>query len=182
MSDPAPKFYPVVLLSSTISGTNYLSVWVSFKSVLVTRNSVQVVYFRHHSKNHKWGIWAHKTRQVESQVKGAFWSLFGGVDSNENVVVIQSLSLSLFPLFPPPICHEVMGPDATILVFWILSFKPTFSLSSSTFIKRLFSCLLSAIMVMSSAYLRLLIFLPAILIPAVLPPAQRFSWCTLHIS
>ena len=29
------------------------------------------------------------------------------------------------------ICHEVMGPDAMILVFWMLSFKPTFSLSSS---------------------------------------------------
>ena len=37
------------------------------------------------------------------------------------------------------ICHEVMGPDAMILVFWMLSFKPTFSLSSFTFIKRLFS-------------------------------------------
>ena len=39
----------------------------------------------------------------------------------------------------PSICHEVMGPDALILVFRILSFKPTFSLSSFTFIKRLFS-------------------------------------------
>ena len=38
----------------------------------------------------------------------------------------------------PSICHEVMGPDAMILVFWMLSFKPTFSLSSFTFIKRLF--------------------------------------------
>ena len=27
------------------------------------------------------------------------------------------------------ICHEVMGPDAIILVFWMISFKPTFSLS-----------------------------------------------------
>ena len=35
-------------------------------------------------------------------------------------------------------CHEVMGPDAMILVFWMLSFKPTFSLSFFTFIKRLF--------------------------------------------
>ena len=26
----------------------------------------------------------------------------------------------------PPICHEMMGPDAMILVFWIMSFKPTF--------------------------------------------------------
>ena len=39
----------------------------------------------------------------------------------------------------PSICHEVMGPDAMILVFWMLSFKPTFSPSSFTFIKRLFS-------------------------------------------
>ena len=66
----------------------------------------------------------------------------------------------------PSICHEVMGPDAMIIVFWMLSFRPTFSLSSFTFIKRLFlSSSLSAIRVMSSAYLRLLLFLPAILIP-----------------
>ena len=83
----------------------------------------------------------------------------------------------------PYICHEVMGPDAMILVFWILSFKPTFSLSSFTFIKRLFSSsLLSVRRVVSSACLRLLIFLPAILIPAVLQLAQHLSWCTLHIS
>src|SRR5574337_510375 len=48
----------------------------------------------------------------------------------------------------------------------MLSFKPAFSLSSFTVIKRLFSSLLSAIRVVSSAYLRLLIFLLAILIPA----------------
>ena len=66
----------------------------------------------------------------------------------------------------PSICHEVMGPDAMILGFWMLSFKLTFSLSSFIFIKRLFSSSsLSAIRMMSSAYLRLLIFLPAILIP-----------------
>ena len=28
----------------------------------------------------------------------------------------------------PSICHEVMGPDAMILVFWMLGFNPTFSL------------------------------------------------------
>ena len=27
----------------------------------------------------------------------------------------------------PSISHEVMGPDAMILIFWMLSFKPTFS-------------------------------------------------------
>ena len=31
----------------------------------------------------------------------------------------------------PSISHEMMGPDAMILVFWMLSFKPTFSLSNS---------------------------------------------------
>ena len=59
-----------------------------------------------------------------------------------------------------------MGPDVMIFIFWMLSFKPTFSLSSFTFIKRLFSSSLSARRVVSSAYLRLLIFLPAILIIA----------------
>ena len=60
-----------------------------------------------------------------------------------------------------------MGPDAMILIFWMLSFKPTFSLSSFTFIKKLFSSsLLTTIKVVSSVYLRSLIFLPAILIPA----------------
>ena len=33
----------------------------------------------------------------------------------------------------PSICHEVVGPDAMIFVFWMLSFKPLFSLSSFTF-------------------------------------------------
>ena len=67
----------------------------------------------------------------------------------------------------PSISHEVMRPDAMILVFWMLSFKPTLSLSSFTFIKRHFSSSsLSAIRVVSSAYLRLLLCIPAILIPA----------------
>ena len=75
----------------------------------------------------------------------------------------------------PSICHEVMGPDAMILVFWMLSFKPTFSFSSFAFIKRHFSSYsLSAIRVVSSAYLRLLIFVPAILIPACASSSPPF--------
>ena len=75
----------------------------------------------------------------------------------------------------PTISHEVMGRDAIILVFWMLSFKPAFSLSSFTFIKKLFSYfLLSAIKVVSSEYLRLLIFLPAILIPACASSSPAF--------
>ena len=69
--------------------------------------------------------------------------------------------------FSPSICHEVMESDSKIFVFWMSSFKPAFSLFYLTFIKRLFSSSsLSSIKVVSSACLRLLIFLPAILIPA----------------
>jgi len=72
-------------------------------------------------------------------------------------------------------CHEVMGLDTMMLVFWMLSFKPTFSFSSFTFIKRLFSSSsLSAIRVVSSAYLRLLVFLPEILIPAYVSSSPAF--------
>ena len=46
---------------------------------------------------------------------------------------IKSLTVSIVSW---SICHEVIGPDAMILVFWMLSFKPNFSLSSFTFIKR----------------------------------------------
>ena len=75
----------------------------------------------------------------------------------------------------PSICHEVMGLDAMILVFWMLSFKSTLSPSSFTFIKRLFnSSSLSAIRVVSSAYLRLLVFLPAMLIPACASSSSLF--------
>ena len=67
-----------------------------------------------------------------------------------------------FPIY----LHEMMGPDAIILVFWMLSFRPAFLLFSFNFIKRLFSSSsFSAIRVVSSAFLRLLIFLLAILIP-----------------
>ena len=82
----------------------------------------------------------------------------------------------------PSIYHEVMGPDAMILVVWMLSFKPTFSLSSFTFIKRFFiSFSVSAIKVVSSAYLRLLIFPLGILIPACALSSAAFR-CILHTS
>ena len=93
---------------------------------------------------------------------------------------MKSVTVSI--VSPSP-CYEMMGLDAMILVSWILSFKPTISLSFFTFIKRLFSSpSLSVIRVVSPAYLRSLIFLLAILIPACAHPAQHFTRCTLHIS
>ena len=55
-----------------------------------------------------------------------------------SVVILESPKLKSATV-SPSICREVMGPDAMILVYWILSFKSTFSLSSFTFIKRLVS-------------------------------------------
>ena len=85
----------------------------------------------------------------------------------------------------PSICHEVMGSDAMILVFWMLSFKSTFSFSYFTVVKSLFSSSsLSAIRVVSSVCLRLLIFLPAISIPVCASSSPAFlmmySACKLN--
>ena len=75
----------------------------------------------------------------------------------------------------PSICHEMMGLDAMIFVLWMFNVKPAFTLSSFTFIKKLFSfSLLSAIWVVLSAILRLLLFLLAILIPACVSSSLVF--------
>ena len=73
---------------------------------------------------------------------------------------------------------ELNGSRCHDLRFLMLSSKAAFSLSSFTFIKKLFSSsLLSAIRVRSCAYLKLL-FLLAILIPACNLPHPAF--CILH--
>ena len=77
---------------------------------------------------------------------------------------IKSVTVTTSPL---SICHKVMGPDSMILVFFLLlSYKPAFSFSSFTLIKRLFSSFSLFTSRLASAYLRLLIFIPAILILA----------------
>ena len=65
-------------------------------------------------------------------------------------------------------CHDLSFMNVCVLSHF-------FSLCSFTFTKRLFSSSsLSAIRVVSSAYLRLLIFLPAILIPACASSSLAF--------
>ena len=89
---------------------------------------------------------------------------------------IKSVTVSTFCPFN---CHEVMGPDSMIFVFWVLSFKPAFSLSFFTLIKRFFSSSsLFAVRVVSSAYLRLLIFLQAILIPGC--DSSSLAFCMIY--
>ena len=89
---------------------------------------------------------------------------------------IKSLSVSIVS---PSICHEVMRLNAMTLVFWMLSFKTTFLLSLFTFIKKLFnSSSFSSKRLVSAAYLRLLIFLLAILNLACASSSLMF--CTMY--
>ena len=95
--------------------------------------------------------------------------------SDFGIPKIKYLTVSI--IFPS-IRHEMMRLESMNLVFWMLSFKPTFSLSSFTFIKRFFSSSsLSAKSMVSSAYLRLLIFLPAILI--LIWASSRLVFCRM---
>ena len=90
---------------------------------------------------------------------------------------INSLTVSIYlPWSNGTGCHD-LG------FFWILSFKPAFSLSSFTLIKSFFSSL-SAIRMVSLVYLRLLIFLPAILIPACVSssPALRMMYSAYKLN
>ena len=118
--------------------------------------------------------------------RSKFFFLISWLQSPSAVILepkkMKFLTLSLVS---PSVYHELMGPAAVIFVYWMLSFKPGFSLFSFTFIQRFFnSSLLSAIRVVSSAYLRLLIFLLAILIPACASSSPTFhtmySACKLN--
>ena len=82
-----------------------------------------------------------------------------------------------FPIYLP----QSHGPDAMILVFWMLSFKPAFSLFSFTFIKRLFSFSCFLPLGWCHLHLKLLRFLLAILIPACVSSSlafyMRYNFC-----
>ena len=116
------------------------------------------------------------SRMVISFLSGSKHLLISWLQSPSAVILEpKKINFVTVSIVSPSICHEVMGPGAMILIFWMMSFKPTFSLSSFSFTKRLFSSYsLSAIRVVSSAYLRLMIFLPAILIPAYAPSSPAF--------
>ena len=73
--------------------------------------------------------------------------------------------------FPSSISHEVMGLDAMILAFWMLSFKPAFSPSLRGSLVPLHFLPWEWYQL---AYLRLLLFLPAILIPVCNSSSQAF--------
>ena len=104
--------------------------------------------------------------------------LISWLQSPSAVILEQKKSLTV-SIVSPSMCHEVMGPDAMILISecWVL--RQVFHSPLSTFIKRLFiSSSLSAIRVVLSAYLRLLIFLPVILISAC--GSSSLAFCMMY--
>ena len=95
---------------------------------------------------------------------------FNIMDASPSAVILEHKKIKTLNIF-----REVMGLDDMISVFGMLSFKLTFSLSSFAFIKRLFSSSsLSAKRVVSSVYLRLLMFLLAIFISACTSSSLAF--------
>ena len=108
--------------------------------------------------------------------------LVSWLQSPSTVILEPKKRKSVSFYFSISICHEVMGLDAMIFVFWMLSFKPAFSLSSFTFIKRLIS---SSSLSARRAPLHIWgywHFSWQSWFQLVLHPAQHFAWCTLCLS
>ena len=142
---------------TTTERTIALTRWITFEkvmSLLFHMLSRLVIAFLPRSK-HLWISWLQSPSTVILKPKK-----------------IKSHCFHCLPIFWP----WSDGPDAMILVFSVLSFKSDFSLSSFTFIKRVFSSsLLSALSVVLSAYLRLLIFPLESWFQFVLHPAWHFT-------
>ena len=94
-----------------------------------------------------------------------------------STVILEPKKIKYATTFFLSICHELMRPNAIFLVFWMLSFKPAFHSPLSSSLKGSLVplyFLLSAFRVISVAYLRLLIFLPGILLDSSLWVS---AWC-----
>ena len=88
---------------------------------------------------------------------------------------IKSITLCTFS---PYICHEVMTPDAMLLVFWMLSFKPAFTVLPS-------SRGLVPLRFLPLGWYHLhgwgcWYFSGQSWFQLVIHPAQHFVWCALH--
>ena len=153
----------------------------NLKESIITRTALQEMAWESPARGSKRMLDNNRRNNILSRFVTAFLPRSNGLliswlQSPSAVILepkrVKSLTVSTVSL---SIYHEVIGPDAMIFIFWRLSFKQAFWLSSFTFIKRLFSfSLLSAIRMVSSAYLRLLIFLLAILIPACTSSSLAF--------
>ena len=93
---------------------------------------------------------------------------------------IKSVTVSIIS---PSVCHEVIGPDAMILVFWMLSFRPSFH---SPLLPWLRGCLIPLHFLPLEWY-HLHIwgcwyFSWQSWFQLVIHPTWHLVWCTIHIS
>ena len=92
-----------------------------------------------------------------------------------STVILEPKKIKSVPvsIVSPSICHEVMGLDVMIFVFWMLSFKPAFHspLSPSSRDSLVRACHL---------HMKLLIFSPVILIPAW--DSSSLAFCTVYFA
>ena len=90
---------------------------------------------------------------------------------------IKSITASTFSPF---VCHKVMGQDIMILLIWLLSFKPAFSLSSFILIKRFFAAakLLQSCLTLCNPIDGLL---PGSSVPGILQ-ARTLEWVAISFS
>ena len=145
-------------------------------------------YCKNHSSDYT--DFCHKVMSLLLNMLSTFVKAF--LPRSKHVLISLLQSLSAVILEPKKIkfvtastvshiCHEVMGLDAKDLKLFFFFFFFHAEFQANFFIhlfwpqKKLFSSTsLSAIRVVSSAYLRLLIFLLAMLIPACASPSLAF--------
>ena len=132
-----------------------LTGWISLQSKKLSRVFSNTTVQKHQFFGAQLSLWSTppymttgKTRALTRQTfVGKVMSLFFNMLSRFVIVFFQGASSFWFhgcshhlqwfwspkkiksvivSIVSPSICHEVMGLDATIFVFWMLSFKPTF--------------------------------------------------------
>ena len=124
--------------------------------------------------SHGWLLPIVQVPTLESFLRGAFSDSIAKVGPTPPYPISITISCFILPVTLKLLIYSFI---CLLSLFFPLECKlhETFSLSFFTLIKRLFSSSsLSAIRVMSSAYLRLLIFLPAILNPACASSSLAF--------
>ena len=114
-----------------------------------------------------------------SSKEQAFFNFMAAVTICSDLGAPPKQSVTVY-IISPSICHEVMEPDAIILVFWMLNFMPTFSHSFFIFIKRLFSSSLSATRVYHQHIWGYWHFSRQFWFQLPLHPAKHFPWYTAY--
>ena len=142
-------------------------------------------------KNHTLTIWT-SVRNVMSLLFSTL-SMFVIVSNKEQTsfhfMIAVTICSDLEPKKKKSVAISIFFPfylpwsdwtECVILVFWCWVLNQLYHSPLSPSSRG--SSLFSAIRGISSACLRLLIFLPKIWFKPVIHPSQHFAWCTLHVS